>query len=871
MDIQNIIRENGFKISHTTIEPEVPERIIPYCDLGLCEASREYLGRRQIDELWSHQYAAVKEAKEGKNVCVTTSTSSGKSEIFFLAALEKLHDEYHPQDQSRILVVYPMKALNAQQRQRWGKTGLKVGQIDGGVTDMQQRVNILKHCKVVVMTPDIIQAYLLCLKSGDRATEYKRDFIRNISLVVIDELHLYKGLFGTNSAYLFRRLNNVRRKLRNERQCTLQYITASATMPHATEHSSNITGAKNFVEIGKDQDGSPSKKKTFLFIEPDAHNDKATYASVAQLTYALAKDDDAKIITFVQGRQKASQIADDAPQATQKRYKKEIGEEEEFDNFESDVKSKEDETKIYPFRAGFEKDANDAIFAKMSNNDFKGIISTSALEIGIDIDGLNVVIIADMPYDMNSYQQRIGRCGRYNSLSDSYVIIVKDPKSFASKLLFEEFNFEIDKVLPDYEPALYFDNPYVMATQAWLHVGDHDECECEELKDAGKKHVFNHGDCFPMPFVKLCNDIISGQPGDDPYSEHISDFRNSDGNPHFEFSLRSFGRQFKIFYKDGKDSKEDIDRTKLVNEAYPGAIRRTREGKEGKPVTQRVIRVDEANEKVIVEKARNIYAKTTSIKRTFLRPNFKKASINKALTCGDATILNLEVLEKIVIYGYYESLRRQVTTKNYDTPFSLRGVQTTGTMFFHPSFQNKGVKTGDIAKILFETFLRLNAFDRTDINYLGGRLTYGNDEFRPLTKFVALYDTTKFNITQRVIDNDRIKEMFTYLSDHLNTISYSVCGNLNDVTFNSLKLLCDSILNHEMVVTERDLECTKQLKDFTEIVVLEYGDDEKEPEELIATYLGKANQENKINVLINGNIATVDYDDIKTNDKTEFI
>ena len=84
--------------------------------------------------------------------------------------------------------------------------------------------------------------------------------------MVIDELHLYKGMFGTNSAYLFRRLNNVRCLLRGTHDIA-QYITASATLPNACEHSFNITGAKNFVEIGMDLDGSPMYEKTFFFVE----------------------------------------------------------------------------------------------------------------------------------------------------------------------------------------------------------------------------------------------------------------------------------------------------------------------------------------------------------------------------------------------------------------------------------------------------------------------------------------------------------------------------------------------------------------------------------------------------------------------------
>lgn len=862
--VQRIIKESGFRICETRVEEEIPERRIAFDDLNLCEKSKDYLRGRQIDELWTHQHAAVKKVKEGRNVCVTTSTSSGKSEIFFLAALEKLHENQN----SKVLVVYPMKALNAQQRERWERTGLNVGQIDGDVKDMRRRAEILRNRQVVAMTPDTIHAYLLRLDSNDPTTEVKKDFIRNVSLVIIDELHLYKGLFGTNSAYLFRRLNNVRRSLCNENRNTLQYITASATMPNATDHSSNITGADNFIEIGIDQDGSPSQRKTYLFIESNDNN-APIYSSVSKLTYALAEEEDSKIITFVQGRQKTSQIADVAPQVAKNRLNKDIENEEELASFEHEISDKEEHTQIYPFRAGYEKQANDTLCNKLNTGQFKGIISTSALEIGIDIEGLNIVIIADMPYDMNSYQQRIGRCGRYGTEVDSYVIIVKDPRSFASKLLFEDFNYEIDQVLPDYEPALYLDDPYILATQAWLHVGDHDECEFE-LNSDGKRHVFDDGKCFPSAFVDLCNAIISNQVNV-PYKDYINNFRISGGSPHINFPLRSFGKQFKIYYEDGTDTNEIIDRTKLVNEAYPKAIRRTREGEDANVVIQRIIKVDEPLERIIVRKDNNQYAKTISNKRTYLRPNFNKAAINKTLTCGTATVLNLEVIEKVVIYGYSEFIGRSRKNNTYTSPFSLRGFLTTSTMFFHPSFQNKGVKTGDIAKILFETFLRRNAFDRNDINYLGGRLTYGNEEFEPLTKFVALYDVTKFNITQRVIDEDRIIDMFTYLRNHLSTISFSICGDLNKETFNSLKELCDSVLNNELIVVEKDWGNTKQLKDYTEIVVLEFDEDSNEYIELTGRYLGKSNQENKINVLVNGNLTTVDYDEIKVNDNTEFI
>ena len=156
MSITDIIQNNGFRISHRFDEPEKPENRVPYEDLNLCEKSLDFLRNKEIHTLWSHQYAAINNAKEDRNVCVTTSTSSGKTEIFILSALEKLRQ--YPG--SKILAVYPMKALNAQQKERWERTGVEVGKIDGSV-DMTSRARILQNSDIVVMTPDTIHAYLL--------------------------------------------------------------------------------------------------------------------------------------------------------------------------------------------------------------------------------------------------------------------------------------------------------------------------------------------------------------------------------------------------------------------------------------------------------------------------------------------------------------------------------------------------------------------------------------------------------------------------------------------------------------------------------------------------------------------------------------
>lgn len=172
-----------------------------------------------------------------------------------------------------------MKALNRQQLERWEKTGFKVGKIDGDITDSEVRKAVLQNSQIVVVTPDVMHAFLLGRLNDNIVGNVIQDFIKNISLIIIDELHLFKGVFGTNSAYLFRRFNNIRRLLRKDKDFA-QYITASATLPNAVEHSFNITGVTGFEEIGIQQDASPMAEKIFYFIEQDDVN-----ADVVNLMY----------------------------------------------------------------------------------------------------------------------------------------------------------------------------------------------------------------------------------------------------------------------------------------------------------------------------------------------------------------------------------------------------------------------------------------------------------------------------------------------------------------------------------------------------------------------------------------------------------
>ena len=846
-DIRGVITANGFRICEERREAKRDAILKPYDDLNLSEASLKFLKNKGINSLWAHQHLAIQKAKEGKNLCITTSTSSGKTEIFQISAMEELSKKL----ESKILAIYPMKALNRQQLERWEKTGFTVGKIDGDVP-FNDRTDILEKSQIVVATPDVLHAYFLGCLNDNRIGKTIQDFIKNVSLIIIDELHLFKGVFGTNSAYLFRRFNNIRRLLRKDNSFA-QYITASATLPNATGHSFNITGVKDFEEIGTKQDASPTAEKIFYFIEKDDN-----HADVNELVSSLSTIEDSKSITFVEGRQKTGEMAYRAGDNITRKESPEDSTSE--DDNDSKAFKELEQSGIYPYRAGYEIESVNLITEKLNSGDFKGVISTSALEIGIDIEGLNIAIIADMPHDKNSYMQRIGRVGR-SGCKKSYVIVVKNNYSLTSRLLFDRYNYNIDEVLPDYEPALYLEDKTVQSIHALCHVGDTDYCEYAMWKkQINQKQEFRYDDCFPISFAELCQDVLTGQT-----SKIYTQIANVIGSPQMAYPLRFFSDSYKIVPIRGERNyipEESITREQLVTEGYVGAVRNTMS--RGQQIRERVMFVDfSGNDRTIqVRREYNKYISTTPQKSKYIIPNFNQDARKKTIYWGETKVFNLEVREFNTIYGYWEKHNRQKEYKQYTkngkpSPHVIRPEKpTTGTVFFHPSFNKQSVQTRDIAKALFEVFLRFRAFDRNDINYIGGKLFNSNQTLKRDDRFIALYDANDLNISSKSLDEKLLKELFQYISDNMELIIGSVCPTINEVTIESLKELCSSVLNNEADLAYKDLGKGKEYKGGTIVIYKPIDEENTETDNgQMCIFAGKG-IEGTYNILLNGGVLT---------------
>ena len=189
-----------------------PAELLPVDDLPLSAAGRTFLDTLYPNGIYRHQKQALSESLEGKNVCMVTGTASGKSLVFQTAAIDLLARDPN----ARIMAIYPMKALGNEQRDRW-QTALigaglgdansvetLVGRIDGNVPP-GFRMNILERARIIVFTPDIIHAWLFSNLNQPGVI----NFLRQVQLIVVDEVHAYSGVFGSNAAFLFRRMQHL--------------------------------------------------------------------------------------------------------------------------------------------------------------------------------------------------------------------------------------------------------------------------------------------------------------------------------------------------------------------------------------------------------------------------------------------------------------------------------------------------------------------------------------------------------------------------------------------------------------------------------------------------------------------------------------
>jgi len=362
-------------------------------DKPLPQNIQNCLFSREIS-FYSHQAEAINKARQGKNVIIVTPTASGKTFAFNIPVLEALSED----PKATALYLYPTKALTNDQlkvlKELEKEIGIKASpNVYDGDTPQSQRASIRENSKIILSNPYGLHQYL--------PWHYKwRTFLQNLKFIIIDEAHVYRGVFGSNVAMLLRRLMRICSYYHSDPQI----ILSSATIANPEEHAKRLTG-KDFEVISKD--GAPKGKKTFMFWNPpfiDNNNTirRSTHQETKDLlTLSILKN--LQTLCFTTSRQMAELIT---------RWTKE----------ELKQRSPKLQNAITAYRAGYLPQERRQIENRLKNKDLIGVVSTNALELGIDIGSLDSVIISGYPGTVISTWQQAGRAGRTNA--DSLVTLV---------------------------------------------------------------------------------------------------------------------------------------------------------------------------------------------------------------------------------------------------------------------------------------------------------------------------------------------------------------------------------------------------------------------------------------------------------------
>ena len=434
--IRGLIDDSDFSVVESF---EIPGRPAEYEDVPrflFDSPMGDYLSQRSLGAesgqlgLWFHQARALQALGRGDNVVVSTGTASGKSLVFRALSLHKtLRDP-----SSRVVVFYPLRALVADQLRGWremasdlGLSEDTVGQIDGSV-QFNERDDVLRRSRIIVMTPDVCQAWLM----SRLAMPVVKDFVGSLSTLVMDEAHTLEGVFGSNFAFLIRRLIAARNHLlRGEAKAVpLQLVAATATISNPGEHMKQLTG-EDFAVIDHEADGAPRYDRVVAHVAcPEGEELKITKDLQHR---AITEGHEGVFITFMDSRKGVEALA----MATQQ-----------------DLDELFDDPAVVSYRGGFTPQSRRLIEEQLRSGNRRGVVSTSALELGIDFPNLRVGFSVGIPPTRKAYRQRLGRVGR--SGPGAFVVIGPPNVFHRYGTTFREYHDM--SVEPSY---LYLDNRFM--------------------------------------------------------------------------------------------------------------------------------------------------------------------------------------------------------------------------------------------------------------------------------------------------------------------------------------------------------------------------------------------------------------------------
>ena len=364
---------HGEELAHLGFEPARAARTVPLPE-ELHPRLRETLG---VESLYTHQAEAWEAAARGEHLIVTTGTASGKSLAFNLPVLDALARE----PKQRAIYLYPTKALAQDQLRALGSVHLPRlrAAIYDGDTETKRRWQVRKWSNLILSNPDML--HIGVLPHHDRWG----DVLSNLAYVVVDEAHVYRGVFGSHVANVLRRLRRLARVYGAEPQ----FLLASATIANPGELARSLIGSDATVIA---DDGAPRAERTVALWNPPLTDEelglRASPLGEASRLLAGLVSRGLRTLCFAKSRRAAELIH----------------------RFTADRLG--DDSALSPYRAGYTPAQRREIERRLLEGELLGVSATNALELGIDVGLLDCVLSVGFPGTVASLRQQWGRAGR---------------------------------------------------------------------------------------------------------------------------------------------------------------------------------------------------------------------------------------------------------------------------------------------------------------------------------------------------------------------------------------------------------------------------------------------------------------------------
>jgi DEAD/DEAH box helicase domain-containing protein len=537
-DVIEWLRDRPYYRGQIREQRRVPGRDPAFADVDLEPRLASALSKRGIDRLYEHQADAIEAVRAGSDVVLATETASGKSLAYTVPAFERAMD-----NGGRTLYVGPQNALIADQTETLSDIAhglgfgsrVSVDQYTGRLSKAEKRDVRDRRPTFLLSNPDMLH-YALLPHAG-RLWEW---FFSSLELVVVDEVHQYRGVFGSHVALVLRRLHRACEQF----DADPQFVCCSATIGNPVEHAARVTGHPESGFELVDRDTSGTGPRHWLFWNPPEYEGeegsgrrKSAHVETKGLLVDLVSKG-YQTLAFTRARQAAERYATESASDLRERGEMDLA------------------GRIAAYQASLTHDRRRELEADLHAGDVRGVWSTNALEVGVDVGGLDVVLLDGYPGTRMSTHQRAGRAGRGDD--PALVVLVAGEDQLDQYLMGDPeafFSGEPERAVTDPEnDYLLSDHVASAAAERWLSPAD------EAL----------FGESFPDVVASLTD---AGRLDRRQTPQGIRWIHAGDGSPQHGMSLRTISdREIDLMDARSNEVIASLPFEDALRDAHPGAI-----------------------------------------------------------------------------------------------------------------------------------------------------------------------------------------------------------------------------------------------------------------------------------------------------------